>query len=81
MTEHPCIVISIYQVCRIAGQAYVKSFSMENITSALRATGLCPLNSEIFLEQALLSAAVTDIPLDSDENDTQQSPRSSNDSN
>ena len=44
MTEHPGTVISIYQVCKIVSQAYVKSFSMENTTSAFRATGLCPLN-------------------------------------
>ena len=69
MAEHPGTVISIYQVCKIAGQAYVNFFSMENITSAFSATRLCPLNPKIFPEHAFLSAAVTDIPLDSYEND------------
>ena len=54
---------------------------MENIIFAFRATEICPLNPEVFQEHAFLRAAVTDIALDSDENDRQKSPRSSNDNN
>ena len=47
---------------------------MENKTFAFCATELCPLNSEIFRDHTFLSAAVTDIPLNSDENNAQEPP-------
>ena len=81
MKEHPGTVISIYQVCKIAGRAYGTSFRMENKTSAFRATGLRPSNPENFPEHVFLGTAVTDISLDSDVDSAQESPRSSNNNN
>jgi len=56
----------------MAGQAYVKSFSMEKYSVCISHYRVCPLNADIFPEHAFLRASVIDIPLNLAENDTQQ---------
>ena len=67
LTEHAGKPISIYDVAELAGIAFVKSFTIENITSSFRKTGIHPLNPDVFPEHEFLAAAVTDIPLQHDD--------------
>ena len=52
--------LSIYYVAELAKKAFAKSFTLENITSSFRKTGISPLNSEIFTEDDFLPSTVTD---------------------
>ena len=54
--------ISIYDVAELGEQAFGKAFSFSNITSAFKATGIYPLNRQIFPEDAFLPSAVTNRP-------------------
>ena len=63
MTTNPGQKITIYNVAELAGAAFVKSFSQENITSAFRSTGILPFNPNTFPDDMFLPAAVKDLPL------------------
>jgi hypothetical protein len=54
--------LSIYGVSELVGQAYPQAFSLSNIQSGFRVTGIYPLNRSIFREDEFLSAFVTDRP-------------------
>lgn len=71
MTGHPGSSISIHKVCRMAGQAYIRAFTMENIVSSFRATGIYPFNQDIFPQDAFMGSLVTDIPLKHADADTE----------
>ena len=60
MLSQPGKTITIYDVAELSGQAFRKAFSHCNITSSFKATGTYPMNTNIFPDDALLSAAVTD---------------------
>lgn len=64
LTTHPGNAISIYDVTKMAGQAFIRSFSLENITAAFRTTGISPFNPDIFPESDFIASQVTDIPLE-----------------
>ena len=42
--SNPGETITIYYVAELSGKAFAKSFTMENILSSFRRTGLFPLN-------------------------------------
>ena len=58
--SHPANTIFIYDVAEFSGQAFGKAFSHCSITSSFKATGIYPMNRNIFNDDAFLSAAVTD---------------------
>ena len=63
MTEHAGKSISIYDLAEPAGAAFVKSFTIESITSSFRKTGIHLFHPDVFPDHMFLGATVTDIPL------------------
>lgn len=62
--------VTLYDVAELAGVAYELSFTLRNITSGFKATGIVPLNSNIFDESDFIASSVTDRQLS--ENDNQE---------
>ena len=60
MTANPGHALSIYNVASLAGQAFNKAFTPENINSGFKKTGIWPFNSHVFTEDMFLPASVTD---------------------
>ena len=58
--SHPGETLSLYYVAGLSNKAFVKSCTLENITSSFRRTGIFPFNSEIFTEGEFLPSTVTD---------------------
>ena len=58
--SHPGETLSLYYVAGLSNKAFVKSCTLENITSSFRRTGIFPFNSEIFTEDKFLPSTVTD---------------------
>ena len=58
--SHPGETLSLYYVAGLSNKAFVKSCTLENITSSFRSTGIFPFNSEIFTEDEFLPSTVTD---------------------
>ena len=52
--------LSLYYVAELSNKAFVKSCTLENITSSFRRTGIFPFNLEIFTEDGFLPSTVTD---------------------
>ena len=67
MTSNPGKTLSIYDIAELSGQAFQRSFTIENINSSFRATGIFPYNPNIFTDDEFLPALVTDIPLQQDD--------------
>ena len=67
MSSNPGKPLSIYDVVELSGQAFQRSFTIENITSAFKPSGIHPYNSDIFTDDVFLPALVADIPLQRDE--------------
>ncbi|KAF2905149.1 hypothetical protein ILUMI_01024 [Ignelater luminosus] len=60
-------VFTIYDVAGIADTVYEIAFTIKNITSGFKSTGIVPLNSNIFNDDAFLAANVTDRPMPLDD--------------
>ena len=58
--SHPGETLSLYYVAKLSNKAFVKSCTLENITSSFRRTVIFPLNSNIFTEDEFLPSTVTD---------------------
>ena len=58
--SHPGETLSLYYVAELSNKAFVKSCTLENITSSFRRTGIFPFNSDIFTEDEFLPSTVTD---------------------
>ena len=67
MSSNPGKPLSIYDVAKLSGQAFQRSFTIENITSAFKSSGIHPYKPDIFIDDVFLPALVTDIPLQCDE--------------
>lgn len=63
MTSNPGKCVTIYNVAQFAKDAYYSAFSLQNIISGFKNTGIYPLNTHIFTEDDFLPSAVTDRPL------------------
>lgn len=63
MTSHPGQTVTIYNVSEFAKDAYYSAFSLQNITSGFKNTGIYPLNKNIFTENDFLPSAATDRPM------------------
>lgn len=74
MVMNPGKAITIYDISGLLGVAYPKAFTPNNITNGFKATGIWPLNRDIFNDDDFLSSAVTDRP----HTITQHSPGPSN---
>ena len=77
MLSHPAKIITIYDVAELSGQELGKAFSHCDITSSFEATGVYPINRNIFPADALLSAAVTDRCIDVNTPSTELAPSTS----
>ncbi|CAH1970304.1 unnamed protein product [Acanthoscelides obtectus] len=62
MLTNPGKTVTIYQIGQFVKEAYLSAFSPQNITQGFLKTGIYPLNSNIFSEEAFLSSYVTDRP-------------------
>ena len=58
--SHPGETLSLYYIAKLSNKAFVKSCTLENITSSFRRTGIFPFISEIFTENEFLPSTVTD---------------------
>lgn len=63
MLTNPGKTINIYDIAGLCGKAYEISFTPKNISSGFEATGIWPLNRNIFSEVDYLGAEVTNRPL------------------
>ena len=77
MTSNPGKPLSIYEVAEWSGHAFHHAFTIENITSSFRSSGIHPFNPDVFPNDAFLPALVTDIPLQLDEADSSTAPSTS----
>ena len=77
MTSNPGKPLSIYEVAELSGHSFHKTFTIANITSFFRSSGIRPFNPEIFPNNAFLPALVIDIPLQLDEADSSTTPLTS----
>lgn len=64
LVNHPGKRITIHQLAELAGVAYKNAFTMNNITSGFRSTGIYPFNRHYYTDADFLAASVTDLPLE-----------------
>lgn len=62
MLTNPGKTFSMYNVAECSGKAYMKAMTPSNITSGFAATGIYPINPEIFHDHDFMSCHVTDRP-------------------
>ena len=67
--EIPC---TIYDIAGIAKEAYNIAFSKKNMESAFKATGVFPLNRDIYTDEDFLPAEVINRPNPTVSDETQQ---------
>ena len=63
LRSHPGRQISIYEIAELTARAHTVAVTPANIRSGFHATGISPLNSDIFPDDAYLPSDVTDRPL------------------
>lgn len=56
LTQNSAKVITIYDIGMLSCRAYFRAMIPSNITSGFRATGICPLDSDIFSQDPLFIA-------------------------
>lgn len=61
LKENPGRTVTIYQVSKLFNHAYEKTATLEIATSAFRATGISPLNPDVFPEHLFLPSLTTDV--------------------
>jgi hypothetical protein len=54
--------VTIYDVCQISDRAYELAFTLKNIVSGFRVTGIFPVNRDVFGDDDFLPSSVTDRP-------------------
>ncbi|KAJ8913070.1 hypothetical protein NQ315_006571 [Exocentrus adspersus] len=67
LLSNPGKVITIRHLARLSKFAYENAFTMKNVTSSFKATGLWPVNSLIFSDENFSAAEVTDQPMKASE--------------
>ena len=60
---HPSRAMTIYEMAELSGVAFNRSMTHTNITAGFEATGIYPLNANIFSESNFLPADVTERPV------------------
>ena len=58
MLQHPGAPITIYDVAELSATAYLKGMTPSNITAGFKATGISPLDKNIFPDDAFLSSSM-----------------------
>ncbi|XP_070184561.1 uncharacterized protein [Littorina saxatilis] len=53
---------TIHDVAGILGTAYNRAFTIQNITSGFKSTGICPLDTEVFSEADFYQSYISDKP-------------------
>ena len=69
---NPGISCTIYDIAGIAKEAYNIAFSKKNMESAFKATGIFPLNRDIYTDEDFLPAKVINRPNPAVSDETQQ---------
>jgi hypothetical protein len=59
MSSNPGKTISIYEVAQMVGRAFLLAFTSSNILSGFAATGISPLNEDVFPDDDFLSSYVS----------------------
>ncbi|KAI4455735.1 dna-directed rna polymerases i ii and iii subunit rpabc2 [Holotrichia oblita] len=62
LVRHPGCPVSIYDVGEVIGIAFTRAMTTENITKALKKTGIFPFDRDVFSSDDLLPSTVTDRP-------------------
>ena len=62
MLRNPGRSITIYQLAELVGEAWTKAACPTNIMSGFKATGIWPLNPNVFSEGSFMPSSVTDRP-------------------
>ncbi|XP_074037775.1 uncharacterized protein [Leptinotarsa decemlineata] len=62
MIAHPGKTITIHNIVELAGKAFQNLFTMNNIVSGFRRTGIYPLNRNTFTDEDFDASAITDRP-------------------
>lgn len=78
LTQNPGHTITI---AKLTGKPVIESFTESNIKSGFRKAGIYPLNCGVFRDKDFKGANVTDRPLSSEEQATDQNPMPSTSSN
>lgn len=60
LINHPGKRVSIYEIAELTEKAYQKAFTLANICSGFRKTGIVPFDRGIFKEDDFAAASVTD---------------------
>lgn len=68
MSCNPGKPLSIYEVGEMVGRAFPLAFTTKNIQSGFAASGIVPLNEDIFTDDDFLSSYATDRPNPEDKN-------------
>ncbi|XP_070179015.1 uncharacterized protein [Littorina saxatilis] len=62
MYNNPGKCQTIHDVAGILGTAYNSAFTIQNITSGFKSTGICPLDTEVFSETDFYQSYISDKP-------------------
>ena len=62
MMKNPSRPLTVYQIAELAGKAWEKAATPENIKAGFKATGIWPYNRDIFSEADFLPSSITDRP-------------------
>ncbi|CAH2003035.1 unnamed protein product [Acanthoscelides obtectus] len=72
MVFNPGQTLSIYNIAALASQAFELAFTPKNILSSFSATGIYPLNRDVFTEIELMSSAKPATPPQSSSSDEEE---------
>ena len=62
MFQNPGKRVTIYVIPKLANEAFIKAFTLSNIMSGFKASGVWPLNRDVFDSEEFMPADVTDQP-------------------
>ena len=69
MMTNPGKTVTLYQMGKLIGHAWLKALSPSNITSRFKVTGIWPFDKNIFNEDEFLPTSLTDRPNPNIENE------------
>lgn len=61
LVSNPGKRITIYQIAELVGISYPNAFSINNITSGFKSTGIYPFNNNVYCDADFIAASVTDV--------------------
>lgn len=75
MNNNPGRPVTVFQIAKIFGEAYLKAAIPTNAINGFAKTGICPLNPEVFTEVDFIAAATTENELDEEQPELPEPPR------